>query len=322
MPFRMGAGGDSIEFVHLPREVQRSLPFLDSRYVGSDAPRARLSLNELPSTGAAPAGDCHFIFHSAFCCSTLLGRALDEDNVATVLQEPQILADFAGAFAAADDPRESLSALASVLALLQRPHLAGETTILKLGNAANGLIDHLLALRPQARAVIMYAPLPLFLSKIAIGGRTRRRWARSIATLFCRDRQSERDLLLLTDLEAAAYVWLQHQAQFADLLRGQHSARFAVVEAGDLLDNPLHTLCQVAETFGLGMDSAKAARIVAGPAFSQEAKVPGKMFDPATRRMDEAAAKFAYGLEIDAALEWAHDYAERTGIHLSLRQAA
>ena len=325
LPHRLTQGGAAVEFVCLPREAQRSLPFLDARYVEAGLARVQLPIAELPQAGTVPAGDCHFIFHSAFCCSTLLGRALDREDVATVLQEPQILADLAALASAGDHSRDRQAGLDRVLALLQRPHRAGEATILKLSNAANGLIEPLLALRPRARAVIMYAPLPLFLLKVASGGVTRRRWARSIATRFDRDRVAASapapDLPLLTDLEAAAYAWLRHQEQFAGLLRGPHAARLAVVEAGELLADPIRTLGRVSDLFGLEIDEAMASDIASGPAFAAEAKVPGKPFDPATRRMNEAAAKFAYGAEIDAALDWGHGFAGRAGIPLRLNPA-
>lgn len=317
--------GTTIEFVRLSQPLQRGLPFLDARYVEASLPRICVPVGELPMPEVTLAQDCHFIFHSAFCCSTLLGRALDREGVATVLQEPQILADFASIIAGSGDDQNRDRELASVLALLHRPHRPSETTIVKLSNSANGLIEPLLALRPRARAVIMYAPLPLFLLKVAIGGAIRRRWARSVARVLSRRQQAGSptmpDLRLMTDLEAAAYLWLQHQQQFARLTVGPEPRRFAIVEAGDLLNDPVHTLIEVSELFGLNIDQEMASAIAAGPAFTFEAKVPGKMFDPATRRMNEAAAKFAYGAEIDAALDWARSFAERARIPMSLKPA-
>jgi len=312
-----------VEFVRLSRDARRRIPFIDSRYVDPGVPRLELPISALPPAATLAAGDCHFIFHSAFCCSTLLGRALEREGVAAVLQEPQILADFSVLLAAAEGGLDRHSELDAVLALMQRPHRPGEVTILKLSNSANSLIEPLLALRPRASAIIMYAPLPLYLLKIALGGTTRRKWVRSTAGLLKRHGQCVAspapDLSLLTDLEAAAYLWLEQQGHFARLLGGRYAERFAVVEASDLLDAPGPTLRKVWDLFGLHIDDDMLSEIVGGPAFAQEAKVPGEKFDPAARRMNEAAAKFAYGAEIEAALDWAHGFAERAGIPLRLR---
>jgi hypothetical protein len=313
LPHRVVGGGEAVQFVRLSRTEQRALPFLDERFVGEDVPRAEIPVAAIAAAGPA-AGECHFIFHSAYCCSTLLARALDLDGVATVLQEPRVLVDLAAA--------ESRPALDPILALLQRPHRAGEAAIVKPSNFANPLIDDLLTLRPSARALLMYAPLPAFLLAIVRRGGSNRIWARRMATLYRRDPQFEfvqgRDLLLLTDLQAAAWVWLHQQAQFERLVREQPPGRIATLEAGAFLADPVGALVAASSLFGLDVDAARAAAIAAGPVFRQHAKRPGRAFDPAARRREEAAAKFAYGAEIDIAVEWAGGLAAKAGVPLAL----
>jgi hypothetical protein len=325
LPHRV-VGGGAVQFAYLPREEQRALPFLDERFVSEDAPRAEIPLARLAAAGRAEAGgDCHFIFHSAFCCSTLLGRALDGGGIAMVLQEPRALTDISAALTGPEGHEEARPGLDCVLALLQRPHRAGEAVIVKPSNFANPLIDDLLDLRPGARALLMYARLPDFLLAIVRRGATNRGWARRMATLFRRhpqiDAREGRDLLLLTDLQAAAWVWLHHQAQFARLVRERPPGRIATLEMGAFLKDPAGSLMGAASLFGLEMDEARAVEIAGGPAFRRHSKRPDRAFDPAVLKREEAAAKFAYGAEIDIAVQWAEDLAARAGVPLSLERA-
>ncbi|HLL29470.1 MAG TPA: hypothetical protein VK403_00580 [Allosphingosinicella sp.] len=322
LPHRIAGGGAEIEFVRLSRAEQRALPFLDERFVGESVPRGRAALADIAAARPAAESECHFIFHSAFCCSTLLARALDVDGVATVLQEPRALVDLAAALPASGGRDEVRPALDSVLALLQRPHEAGEAAILKPGNFANPLIEDLLELRPRARALLMYVPLPAFLLAIVRRGTSNRPWARRMATIFRRHPQFEttrgRDLLLLTDLQVAAWVWLHHHAQFERLVGEQPPGRIATLDAGAFLADPVRTLVEASALFRLDVDQARAEAIAAGPAFRQNAKRPGKAFDPAALKREEAAAKFAHGAEIEEAVGWAGALAEKEGIKLSL----
>lgn len=321
LPHRIVAGA-AVQFVHLPRAEQRSLPFLDERFVSDAAPRAEVPLARLIAAKPAAEGRCHFIFHSAFCGSTLLGRALDLDEVAMVLQEPRALTDLSAALSGPDGHEEAKPALDSVLALLQRPHRPGEAAIIKPSNFANPLIGDLLELRPGARALLMYARLPDFLLSVARRGTTNRTWARRLATLFRRHPQIDPvdglDMLLLTDLQAAASVWLHHQAQFARLVREQPAGRVATLEAGAFLADPVRSLAGAAALFGLAVDEARAAEIAAGPVFRHHSKRPGRAFDPSALKREEAAAKFAYGAEIDLAVQWAEALAAQSGVPLSL----
>jgi hypothetical protein len=325
LPHRIVGGGASIRFVRLSRAEQRGLTFLDDRFVGEDVPRREIPLAAVAGARPGAGARCHFIFHSAFCCSTLLGRALDVDGLATVLQEPQALVDLAASLPASGGRHGVRPMLDTVLTLLQRPHRAGEAAIVKPGNFANPLIEDMLELRPRARALLMHAKLPAFLLAVVRRGTANRAWARRMATLCRRHPQFEsveaRDLLLLTDLQVAAFVWLHHQAQFARLVREQPPGRVATLDSADFLADPERTLAAAATLFGLDVDEERAAAIAAGPAFRQNAKRPGRAFDAVALKREEAAAKFAHGAEIEEAVTWARALAERAGVPLELEAA-
>src|SRR5947199_6308009 len=62
---------DAIHFVRAERELRRSVPFLTDEHLPSaEEPLVVRREESLAVTGTPSA--IHFIFHSAYCCSTLL----------------------------------------------------------------------------------------------------------------------------------------------------------------------------------------------------------------------------------------------------------
>ncbi|HYE29112.1 MAG TPA: hypothetical protein VEA61_12905 [Allosphingosinicella sp.] len=90
--------------------------------------------------------------------------------------------------------------------------------------------------------------------------------------------------------------------------------RVATLEAGAFLVEPAGALGAAARLFGLAVDEAAASAIASGPVFREHAKRPGRAFDASVQKREEAVAKFAYGAEIDAALEWAGTIAAEAGV--------
>ena len=119
-------------------------------------------------------GPLHFLFHTAFCRSTLLIRVLDAPGIAVGLNEPGIIAIMVNAGPQAATLHKPL------LDLLSRPHASGETVFVKPTNHANALMPALLTARPDARATLMTNALSAFLGSVARKGMMGRRWARQL----------------------------------------------------------------------------------------------------------------------------------------------
>jgi hypothetical protein len=93
---------------------------------------------------AERAGPLHFIFHTAFCCSTLLTRALDIPGVSMGIKEPGVLTHFAYDSALGRQPPGAIAALSVTLDLLSRPLSPGETQIIKPSTPGNHLMPQML----------------------------------------------------------------------------------------------------------------------------------------------------------------------------------
>ena len=145
-------GSNRVGLVRADRDAHRAVTFLDDQLLQHSSDKKELPLQAFaPAIAQLPAAPCHFIFHSAFCCSTLLARALDVPGRSMGLKEPLVLNDLAQAALAAGTPAAVRAQLEPILSLLARPFAPGETTVIKPSNVANVLIDQILDVRPTSR---------------------------------------------------------------------------------------------------------------------------------------------------------------------------
>ena len=321
VPHRILENGRTIQLIHLSVSQQQTLPFLDERYVSNAAERRNVRVSDvLHSIPSEQAHSCHYIFHSAFCCSTLLSRALDIDGVASVFKEPQALIDLVDLLPESGWPTDQQRTLEAVLNLLQRSRRTGEKTVIKPSNFANRLIEHLLDLRSDSRALLMYASLPAFLYSVARGRRWS--WARSMIRIYRRNPEfatnQVTDLLLLTDFQIAAFLWLQQQAHFARIVRKLPRRRVATLRADVFLAQPARALVGAAALFDLALNEDEATEIVAGTIFQKHSKSADQAFDQSVRKREDILLKLAFGSEIEQAAEWAERVADEASIPLDL----
>lgn len=318
LPHRVSAAGDQIQFVRLERADHRAVTFLEDKYLHASVERRWAStvavaaeVERLPV--ATPV---HFLFHSSLALSTLASRLFDNPGVAMALKEPIVLNEIA---TLARRHSYSRTLLSLILRLLARPFGEGEAVVIKPGNVANNLIPELLTIRPEAHALILYSPLPMFLRSIAKRGLWGRTMYRRFFALLHKDRIfdpgfSAEDIFEQTDLQIAAMVWLNHQAQFAQIV-AQSGTRIRTIDSETFLARKSDALSALAAHFKLEMD---VAELMAGPAFNQHSKELGRAFDAEARQRELDKAEAMYGEEIAMVTEWVDAVAQHSGVPLVL----
>ena len=312
---RLVEGTDAARFVRVPRARHGATPFLTDADLGATEIGGDVALHDcLALPGDATLG---FLFHSAFCGSTMLVRALDRPGAAMGLSEPVILNDVVGMRRRGADPRAVARAADAATRLLARPFGAGEAVIVKPSNVINPLAELLLALRPQARGLFLYAPLETFLISVARKGLWCRLWVRELLEGQLRDGFIQlgftpEDLFRQTDLQVAATGWLAQHLHFARLAEKLGPQRLRSLDADRMTARPAEAVAAAAAQFGLSLDAGAVAEIASGPAFTRHSK-SGAAFTPEDRRAEYAQARAAYGDEIDKVLEWAKAVADSAG---------
>lgn len=321
LPNRYDESEDLIHFVRLTREDHRAVTFITDEYVSADAPRLVLRGREVAAEAGPPA-PLHFIFHSAYCCSTVLARAVDIEGVSMGLKEPFILNDMVGWRRRGADPRRLGAVLDNVLTLLAQPFAPGEAVVVKPSNILNGLAAAMLALRPSSSAVLLHAPLDEFLRSIARKGLWGRRWARELFIGQLRDGivdlgLGEQHYLDLTDLQVAAAGWLAQQDVFARLVDKFGRARVRTLDSAALMARPREAMAGLSDLFGLGLDGPAIDRILAGPAFTSHSKSSAG-FSAADRLAEQRDAAETHADEIEKVVIWTEAVAKAAGLSMRL----
>ncbi len=306
---------DAVHFRQTPREAHGRATFLTDEYLGAASPTVMARAQAV--TQAGPQAPLHFVLHSAFCCSTLLARAFDAPGLAMGLKEPVILNDLIGWQLRGGDGRQIAAVLDGVLTLLARPFAPGEAVVIKPSNVVNAMAPLMLQLRPQARALLLHAPLRVFLGSVARKGMDGRIWVRELLLKQLRQGLhvfgfAGEDYLGQTDLQVAAMGWLAQHALFARLA-AQFGPQVATLDSETLMARPDKAMAALCRLFGVPLD---VPAVVKGPIFSSHSKF-GQAFT-AEDRAAERAAEAAHADEIEKVAVWAEAVAKAAGVPLHL----
>ena len=310
---------DVILFRLVDREAHGAATFLVDEEIGDVPMIAGPRMRSLEEARKLDLPTPRYIIHSAYCCSTMLARAFDIPGVSIGIKEPVILNDVVGVHIRGGDPRQVAAALDAAILLLDRPLGPGEATVVKPSNIINPMLPLLLRLRPDARLLLLHAPLDAFVTSIARKGTVGRNWARDLMWKFIRLGQAVRfgftdeDLYKQTDLQVAALGWLAQQALFGEIARA-HPANVRTLDSETLVARPQEVMERLATHFALELD---AAGIAAGPAFTKHSK-SGDSFSAAERAAERERGLDAHREEVDLVMKWIHRVADHAGVQLDL----
>ncbi|WP_347567195.1 hypothetical protein [Sphingobium sp. BYY-5] len=317
---RYDPGHDAFHMLHVPRKRHAEIPFLIDEYLGQEQPMV-LRRADAMAQAAAP-GPIHFLFHSAYCCSTLLAAAFDQTGIAMGLKEPVLLNDLIGWRHRGAKGADVARVLDEGMRLLARPFNPGETTVVKPSNIVNPLIPGIMGLRPQARALLLHAPLDMYLASIARKGMWGRLWVRDLFQKLMREGMlapvgiAPDQYLDLTDIQVAAVGWLAQQGQFL-MLTQRLGDRVATLDSETLVARPKDSLTALAGLFSLSMDEAMIDEIVTGPVFARDAKSGVEFVDGQRTRQAQRDLE-TYGEEVEKVMHWASIIATNAAIPMTL----
>ena len=317
---RYDPGNDAVQFLPVPRAEHRRATFLTDEYLrGGSAP---LTVRRGDAVRAAPPrAPMHFMFHSAYCCSTLLARAMDRPGWAMGLKEPVILNDIVGWRRRGGTGPDMASVLDDTLTLLARPFEKGEAVIVKPSTVVNGLAAAMLTLRPESRAVLLHAPLRTYLGSIAKKGIDGRLWVRTLLTGMLDDKLVDlgftmRDHLGQTDLQVAAVGWLAHHKLFTQLVERFGAGRIRTLDSATLMAEPQAAIAALARLYDRPLSPDAIDEIAGGPAFKTHSKSGGE-FDATDRVREHSDAAAIHADEIDKVARWSEAVAASAGFSLT-----
>lgn len=298
-------------FVPANREVISKLPFLDMRTLGTSQKKGVLPLDQVIRLSPGMSGVCDFIFHSAFCCSTLLASCLDRPGRVLALKEPFSVLNLAGwnrALETERGPYDFKTLCSTTLALSSRPFSAGERTLIKPSNGANNLLPSILSEPGCGRVLLVYGTLEDFLVSVISGGARRQTFIDGILPLFITDFGADLEIKRLEGLgrlERAALVWGLQVRLFSEVSTEASPEKVKTLKTQDFLDNRVKTLSALNDFFGYGFSETEINETFEGPLLGTHAKEPFKTFLPEEKEKEKQDVLSQNKIEISKAVKFA-----------------
>ncbi|SDM83788.1 hypothetical protein [Maricaulis salignorans] len=303
------ANSHTVRLSRVSRKALAEEAFLDDRWDRAGAAQMAHPVSDFASL-VAPKRAPRFIWHTAFCGSTLLARCLDKPGSNLSLKEPDVLMSLAN-MKRTQGPQALQRELGPVLALLARPFVRREQVTIKPSNTVNNLMGDVVALLPDARHLLLYSDLRAFLLSITKKGEPGRAFARQLFTIFAMDghpiaQTPPRELLKLTDLQIAALVWHMQVASLLAASRNGGAGQIASLDGDRFLHAPEPALNAVDAFLGLGLGADQIRLIVSGPIFGRDSKDPAKAYSAEHRAREAEQTAAAIGPALDATIEWSY----------------
>lgn len=310
LPHRFHVDRGVVAIGKFSRDALSDASFLDYRIEPKAEAWTDVPLKDFLNLGSLAAAPL-FIFHTSYCCSTLLSRALDRPGAALSLKEPEIVMSASNMFrttSSDNDRRRAQEFLKTTLSLLARPFARGERVVVKPTNAANNLAPIVVA--AGAPTLILYGGLREFLTSVIKKGETCRTMIRQIYRVYAMDGTGvaaipQRDALALTDLQIAALVWRHQMELFADLLDRSGANPVRTLDFKTFLPRPRETLEAASALFELEADPRIWLDAAEGPLFARDAKDAGRPYNAERQARDERGIMEAHAETIDLIEDWA-----------------
>jgi len=252
----------------------------------------------------------HYIFNTAYCCSTLLARYFELVPNCFVLKEPGLLAQLAMVSDRARITWQSCFEL--VIRLLTRKYRSGDLVVIKPADSCNRIGSDILAHNPIATITFLMTPLKQFLlSVLKYEARRKRTHKRLHAAALDAASCSSLSTVAhegLNDAEAAAYLWLAHWHLYNELSTGLHASRVSLVSGDELVNAPENVLATVTSSCGRTLEAEDLRQLIRHPAVSSYSKNLSLPYDAISRRQELAELEASYGVELETGLKWADDH--------------
>lgn len=305
-PFDYDPADGCVGLLRIEPELLASASFLDERLPIDRSACTWLRWTEIPELDCSTA----LIFHTAFCGSTLLARALHQAPLAVSLREPRALLSIAKAdlLAPADAAPQTRAVLRRTLGLLGRPWGHGGRVLIKPTNQVNRLLPDLLELT-QRPALLLYSSLEAFLlscCKKLPEAETRIRWMAQFllpGTLLA-ERLGIPPKHPFNFVESCVLTWYSQIERYAAALAGPAGPRLRTLDLTQLLAHPTHAVAACADWLQLPEARHELEDRVAAT-FQRDAKRTDRPFNAEQRQRENEQIKRHYAPLVEAALRWA-----------------
>lgn len=299
----------SVGFIYLPlRDAQAAWNLdLSVGLRNYDAPRCSVPLDDVVARASnmrMHAQTPSLIFHSAFCCSTLLARLLSVGRRCNAVKEPAVLDDLVYW-----RPRDDAwgRTVGAMLALLARRWFDDVPILVKASDACSWIGLELLTVQPEMRAMLVYSSLESFLVS-SLRTTIRRVWCHERLHAIARHAphllpESQWDAS--RDEQVAAAVWLAQMRAYVRVTSQIGPERVRTLDGRRLPAEPTRVVDAVAAHCELGRTANGVDQCALASVLARHAKSGGP-FRPSVYE----AARVRFAKQVARGLEWAEPQAK------------
>ena len=196
-----------------------------------------------------------YIFHSAFCGSTLMTQILDSVFSCLSLREPELLNSILVYQRSDASDEEKALWNDNLLKLLSRRFSVDQPVVVKANDFANPLMSHIRHWRNDVPILFMYTPVKEFIVA-CLKSEERINWIRQryeVVKAFIPPTFKLEDDFEIDESDSgqlAAVYWSYNLAMYLNV-SGRDSKNIKSLDFNDMLANPHETIKQCGELFGL-----------------------------------------------------------------------
>ncbi len=296
-------------FLQISRKTLDISSFLDNRIYSLEKKIVALDYAALKAAhGQQHNKTPHFIFHTSFCCSTLLSRLLQAHSSTLCLREPKALLILAELIRAGHVPKvlakkSWLQCLNICLDLLAKRYHPDEQVLIKPSNLVNLIAPEILTLRPASRAVWLSNSLEAFLvSVLKKNPETRSKIHRMAQQIIAAERLAITPIGL-NDLQSASVFWEYQQQQMQQLIK-DHPGRLMYVRTSQLLADPIAVSMRVNKFLGLNLPDCHFTSYKFRDTMERHAKAPQLSYTSRVRQTENRQIRKCHQQALQQALQW------------------
>ena len=302
-------------FVKTNKSALSETTFLDTRFDVSKLESASLSIQECVNyidgkESPAP----KYIFHTAFCCSTLLARCLDLPDSNVSIKEPAVLMALANykrtGHKTLVNTNEAKAIYGLVNHLLFRPFGENESVVVKPTNTVNNIICQLMDTHAESKALLLHSDLKSFLISLLKKGEEGRGFARQLFNIFFMDSAEtqllqQNQLMRMTDIQVAAITWHLQLENYFDAFAEFNADKVTSLHCDRLLDNSNDILTKVVSNLNLPTLEQNIDQMLEHAPLQKNSKTPGKAFTAQDRKLEHSEAASLYADSLNTIIPWA-----------------
>lgn len=305
-PVHIDFAQQRLRLVKMSQRWYRESVFLDpSRILGRYAVDVSFAAFERWMTADSPQAAV-FIFHTAFCGSTLMSQLLDALYETLPLREPEALGNLLAYLRAPQVPEQHKRAtFGPVMQLLARRYEPTQIAIIKANDYCNPMAREILQRDSRAPLLFMYVPLEEFVVA-CLRVPARCAWIRqrcnAVRAMAPQHLPEAQELVLAHDAfsEMAAFYWAYNISLYRQAY-GVSPERLRCLDFNALLADPLRLVHACARHFDLAPRVGVNADEVLTRLLGVYSKNSHYSYSPAKRLKDIAELRQRYAAQIDGA---------------------